>query len=693
MALTLDLAAFGAAADWAALPAGAGDLAATLSQESFPGGLLPARQADGGFCVYAVAGSPSEWRKLQPLLLAFSGPTLTDFHGVPLSVPTADPLAQILFASGASAVARLRPGLEPQSDLAVIRALSRLQTLLATAPVLTLSRPEPTSRLLGGLQDALNGGDVADAWRIHGRLRSELRLDAINLTQLEMQILAVAGDWTAIRWHDRFESLALSGPSPATAEVLLEAIYWCAAFDPEDGRERTPDELADDEAFPFVASLLARAPNPAADAVERLRVLVSNAAPAPEAPAAVQADVAPARAPDAAPAPQDPLQRAQTAFLVVASSPAEGDPDADAALQDAMRALDLPAQGRLLERPMFRALWEEVRARAGDIAPPQDWAAWLTRLGDETFDALESARLGATAWRLPAGAADPAAAFRLADQIANIPEGLAEERLGEAMPFLVQWAQGDPQWPREAYRSVYLALLVRMAFAARRGDALLRSTSALLDGALRSGLSSADYRDALDAAETVCVEAVSRASAYDVLDVVDTARAVSPVDAARLQNFTVNVVSVLQGLAARLSDGQRVALAALAEDAGLVAESGAQAAPDVTAIAQVLGGKTVGIYTLTEPAARQAQALLTRAAPNVSVDLNHDRGGSAALAAMASRSDLVVVVWASAKHAATEFLKGKRGERPLVYAAGKGASSIVRAVEEWAETALAAVQA
>jgi hypothetical protein len=43
-----------------------------------------------------------------------------------------------------------------------------------------------------------------------------------------------------------------------------------------------------------------------------------------------------------------------------------------------------------------------------------------------------------------------------------------------------------------------------------------------------------------------------------------------------------------------------------------------------------------------------------------------------------------VVVAASATHAATDFIRMRRGERPLVYAAGRGAVSILRAVENWA---------
>ncbi len=65
-----------------------------------------------------------------------------------------------------------------------------------------------------------------------------------------------------------------------------------------------------------------------------------------------------------------------------------------------------------------------------------------------------------------------------------------------------------------------------------------------------------------------------------------------------------------------------------------------------------------------ETAGRQAEAMLRATIPGLVVDLNHDHVGSAALAAMVARADLVVVAWASAKHAATDFIKGRRGGRP-----------------------------
>jgi hypothetical protein len=177
--------------------------------------------------------------------------------------------------------------------------------------------------------------------------------------------------------------------------------------------------------------------------------------------------------------------------------------------------------------------------------------------------------------------------------------GLPEERLGEALPYFVQWAQADPWWPREGLRAVYVELLVRMALSARRGEAVLRSAARLVEGALRCGLGAAQYRDVLDAIETITVEGVSRANAYDVLELVDVAQSVSPSDPARLHSLIIDVVSVLRSLGPRLSEGQQIAVLALAREVGLAGSAGAEAAPADEGLRRLLARKVVGIYTLT----------------------------------------------------------------------------------------------
>jgi hypothetical protein len=94
-------------------------------------------------------------------------------------------------------------------------------------------------------------------------------------------------------------------------------------------------------------------------------------------------------------------------------------------------------------------------------------------------------------------------------------------------------------------------------------------------------------------------------------------------------------------------------------------------------------GLRIAIYSLTESSSRQAKAAIEEVAPTAIVDYNADHGGTARLRSLAENSDLFVMTWLSAKHAATDFVREHRGGRPLLYAQGRGFSSILRAVEDY----------
>jgi hypothetical protein len=75
--------------------------------------------------------------------------------------------------------------------------------------------------------------------------------------------------------------------------------------------------------------------------------------------------------------------------------------------------------------------------------------------------------------------------------------------------------------------------------------------------------------------------------------------------------------------------------------------------------------------------------VLEQLSSSVTVDVSADHVGNARLRAMAENGDLFVVAWLSAKHAATDFIREHRRDRPLVYAQGRGFTSIIRAIEDY----------
>src|SRR5262245_16937854 len=56
---------------------------ATVSQDRFPGALLPLPRPNAPPVYYGVAGANSDWRALKTWLFAFAGPTVSNFTGRP----------------------------------------------------------------------------------------------------------------------------------------------------------------------------------------------------------------------------------------------------------------------------------------------------------------------------------------------------------------------------------------------------------------------------------------------------------------------------------------------------------------------------------------------------------------------------------------------------------------------------------
>jgi hypothetical protein len=130
---------------------------------------------------------------------------------------------------------------------------------------------------------------------------------------------------------------------------------------------------------------------------------------------------------------------------------------------------------------------------------------------------------------------------------------------------------------------------------------------------------------------------------------------------------------------------QRIAVTLLSRELGweLPVSPTSDVPPMDDGLSSRLAGMRITIYSLTESSSRQAKAALEEISSSVTVDINADHSGGARLRALAENSDLFVMTWLSAKHAATDFIRTHRGNRPLIYSQGKGFSSILRAIEDF----------
>lgn len=666
-------------------------LESTVGDPGFPGGLISLPTADGEPSVfYAAAATSAEWRRLRPLLLAFAGPTLTDFAGAPTLLRTEVAHEQVLAAAGLAAVARLEAPAATKTSTS--RALRRLVTLVRRAPPDSRPAPESTGRLLARIRDHLNAFAIDDARQLLERCRSEHRLDALNLRFLEIEILATARDWPAILALPAFDDLLRTRRPPAISAALLEALYWTSvgvsgSNDAYTGVTRNrarslirvpPVVGLQDGGWRLHALEALSSEPPNRDLIAHV---LASTAELGDLRVRLEAifDAAGATAPETGGEP-DPAAAVATAEI-------SGTLTAFEQVQELLASLSEAERAALLEAAQPRASLAAMEATFGAESPPRDWEQWLTRLHEPSFTtALAVARQGAAEW--PARLGDPIEIARLTDALVTAPDTPPlGDRLVEGLPHLVSWLMRDSEYPRAAGAPLYEAALDRILLSGRTSTPLLDSAAVLARGVLALGPSAADYRRLLSDLLEASGEAAGLRSAYWLIELLETTVAYPAADQAARDQFWQGALARLAPVVRHLSALQRLSLVRLAASAGWThtfteVEEQAPSASDI-GLATRLAGQMVAIYTLTESAGAQAAETLRQIAPGVDVRVNSEHDGSRTLRSLAENADLFVIVAGSATHAATDAIRMRRGDRPLVYAAGKGSVSILRAIEDW----------
>lgn len=668
----------------------------TVGAEAFPGALAPFVDDAGAMQIDIAATTMSDWRRLKPVLLAFAGPTLTAFDGVPEAFDPLDPVGarMMLTMPAVTAIMRL-PG-DNRSRVAALRAVLRARDTLARAPELQRSAPVPTSWLLARFQDYLNVGRRDAAMLVLERIRGELRLDALNVKFLEVQLLATFQDWSAITALPEFGSLCAARRTLAITAILLEALYQTHVAGPFEAN----DEEATRAAFsasvqPFVQAMhIAAAPTSLRAGGWRLLGLEALSDGGHQGLVALLADHAPdlgwifallpTQAPVARPVveAEAPLDTAREALIKVEAV------DSLDLLADAMAALERlnPDEIALLRETMpFRPIVQATED-GGQTAPPNSWIAWLGRVADQGFaNALEIARQGKDEWAIGACDADPVAVRALVAAIEAVQnEDLAAERTTQALPYLVAWLQRDEAFPRAALSPVYGGLLTLFALGSARGTTIYESSQVLVEALLGSGLEAKQYHELIADIDEIAGEGFGVDMIYWVLELVEGFMNAATPDAQAREDFLHRILARIVPIYGRLTRLQRIAVAVLSSELGWSLPSAPTDTPQTDdGLVNRLAGLRIAIYSLTESSSRQAKAALEEISPSVTVDTNADHGGSTRLRALAENSDLFVITWLSAKHAASDFIRDHRRAKPLLYSRGKGFSSILRAIEDY----------
>ncbi|WP_147474341.1 protein DpdD [Streptomyces sp. ZS0098] len=698
-------------------------------------GFLP-RSSGGRLWWYGFAPTPRQRRETLAILDSWIGPTFSDLPRHRGALNPADPFDAAL---AQAPVKPLRFEVLPRPTAGskaaghargqVRDALLVLSKLLNGRPPSEFDAPRTTVEVLDDLGHAIAARDRTVALACLRELEATADLDQANLAFLRLRLFAGLEDWKAVLGdRDLDHVLAMRRPLSVT-QVIQQAVYarWFARHDAAGQEEELLGAVAalpaafrplfsgtptTSRAQAVVEFLIAVEDDAGDDTLSRL--LDEAGTIEPGLPAHLRnvlhlhrEQTPQPTAPSEPPAPLDqlgspsesPLERAtgmmargelQAAIdLVLTLEPSL---HAVYLLLTCTRDLQSPQQAALaleyISAHHLRDLIDGASARLRDDfawleqftqdGPRLDWHTWLDALdGDQGSAALAASPEITDTWTPLSSKALTTWLHDASDEVLG--------RLGESGGQFM--AAHRDIFTEDGAAELSERVLAGLALSGKNSAGVRVQTQALLDYLLSANPTSAVFASALEWIDLIISANVSAVTTTWAIDVLQTATATSAAATTPATvEFFYKIINTVRPFKTALDPTDLEAIKLIAGELGigvpedLLAEQVEDADPG--APYRYLQDSKVVLYSLTESATTRAAQILRLLVPKIDIETSAEHDGSSKLAAQAANADVFVVVTASAKHAATDFITAKRGTRPVVLVNSRGSSAILRELAE-----------
>lgn len=678
-------------------------------------------------------------------LQGFLGPSYTDWDPLSDRFDPEDAIDELVLGQHPSALKMTITGSRHGVPYAVraARVRERLEVWLEARermPTQVLDERELLADLLYQFEDALrlDRPDLAEANL--QKMEGSGGLSPENLIGLEFLYLNGVRAWSEIWSKPAFDRLVEFGPTQRVRQVMLRAAYRCEIQHYEDlGDAESALEAYSSVVAPRCAPLLgtSRGLNTPEAHVLRLLKEVTSTSPSPARIESARSDALQIGVPEHW--TQSLVQVTDSTEGAEAGSTVEvfatvgrefGLNNLDSAWSLALSADESTERSVWLMRLALEAesiRWAHIALESLDQLSPypssdlldsfrdkvtvrfgsssgdgkgagvpggwREWAQHLTK--PERFSAgVKLAEEGGVDWDVHAEAIPD---WNVLTEVLNGVTEVNERILRRSVPYLLD-AIGDEGSPRGGLGGLYDHLLDVVLLDPAPGDTYFVSVEDLVDRRLSVGIGAGAYGTLLREVSERVDELMAPLHVPDVLDLVDLLYFRScPDQEARIRFVNTVLNSALSDLE-RLSEPVLAVLSEVADSLewtpnpfddqlSSLQDSSSQ---EGEGVGDVLGGLSIALYSLDESAMRRATLAIERISATVTVRTYSDKVASERLLATARNADLFIVAHRAAKHAATEAIQAAR-VGPLRFAQGKGSTSLVRAVWDWATEALHAV--
>lgn len=698
---------------------------------------------------YGITFSEQQFRGLQEELTAFVGPTWSTFRGQRVILNLNDPVEAAVQKLTQGSSFKFQGSRDQTNNSTELRnALSRMLKVLDRKTSGSYEAPRATGRVLRDFYTILRVGDRSAAEKEIQYLRNQNRLDTLNLLFLRVQMLAELQAWNEVLHLPELTNLLQIRRPFAVTQAITQAVYQCelSRFEATNAA-RSAVTYFQEAILPQYGILYTnRAGSQVAEVVKSFMLLavgeeIPNSTLRDEllvVPGLSEADqlylqnlarLLPTTVPVTPPVAINPLEEAvratesgnydrvitllkeyspspQTVRLLLEAAYELQTLESERIALQAFDQLSSEEQSTIQAIRRNRTFLESLTGKAqtstdstADLIPT-NWLEWLSILNEnpDWERASYSARQGAQEWVVADLLDEPGAIAQFLSLQAAVSEK-AKETLQNAFPHLLSSFQKDPDFPRREFLPLYTNILETLAIGISptgAGDPHLTLFNELVAILLALGVDARQYTDLIDYALELWKYYQAPSTIDWGLDLINVFVVHPCVDRDKRAQLLFKVAETLRGIASRVDEAQWSIFHSLAKDLRLEAsfsdliagQNSAQVSKQTEQnVFQKLKNKAILIYTLTEPVAQRVKSFLESVCEGVTVHLSHDKGGSDRLRQWVRNDDLVVMVTASAKHAATGFIEEYCAQDRLLRVNSKGSASLLREIQLYLEQA------
>ncbi|PSN16983.1 hypothetical protein C7293_00190 [filamentous cyanobacterium CCT1] len=692
---------------------------------------------DQGTDWYGVAQSERQLRGLREDLTAFVGPTWSTFRGQRAQLNLGDPVEASIYAFTGGLAFKFQGDSDGDGKSREIwQALELMRQVLDRRVAQTYETPRATGRVLRDFYMALQACDRPAAEHQLHYLKTHNRLDPQNLLFLKVRMLSDLEEWEELLALPELPDLLGTRRPYEVTQSLIRTVYQQELYRFESTKAvQSAVTYFHESIFPKYSSLYTARANSRQPEIAKSFMLLAVGGETPNSALRDEllsipglraedqayleqlANISPTQSAPPSTVVADPLKEAEEAgqrlawdevFEFASQAPPSlrkaqllfqvfyelETLDTQREALNAYRQLSTEDQEALGNTRLGQNCLKHLRGDEKTTEQiPDNWLNWLQQLQKNPgWDlALDIARRGEKEWDITQLLEESGATQKFANLLKMVGgDTVSGKTLANALPHFLGAFQSDDEYPRREFAPIYAYLLDLLAFNCEGGDPDLGLFNDLVIALLYLGVNQSTYQEIVGYGLDLWDQYSSPAKVDWVLDFINIL-VLQPCPEEEIRSrLLFAAATTLRQFSGRIDEVQWSLFAALVQDLNLQTsfpdlppQEEISGEPTETSILQQLTNKTILIYTLTEPVAQRVKAFLEKACEGIKVHLSHAKGGSDQLKMWVTNDDLVIMVTASAKHAATNFIEKNRGELPLLRVNTKGSASILREVRSY----------